>query len=306
MKCPEVKHWLYGLKPRSSWPVELVRHLQECPRCLKLRTRLAALDRAVDEATKAPVGESAKARVAAAIQELPQQPGKPAPRPAAPRHPRWVRWGAFVAGAAALVAFGMLVGPHEPPTVETRTVEVVREKLKLVPYSSESALLPVLLKRNVELVRAKTPAGQFRVLHAMAEDCRAHAVLLMRQGPGENLPLVVGLHQRLLLEGIADQSQRIPLAERAAAFEEILAKLQRSADDDPLAGTAPTGPVRDFLHEMQSADRQAAALLRQAIAMNVERPQRPMPTAGAPAPALLVAMALNSCGQADSLAKAQS
>ena len=202
MKCPEVKHWLYGLKPRSSWPVELVRHLKDCPRCLKLRTRLAALDHAVDEATKAPVGEAAKARVAAAIQELPQQPGKPAPRPAAPRRPRWVRWGAFAAGAAALVAFGMLVGPHEPPTVETRTVEVVRE--------AGARAWAVAHPHDVLVVNTREAWTQPGPQPLLQQRFRARWIQVWRAGDWRGLPAQQIPIQPLPVQGAAGQLRAQP------------------------------------------------------------------------------------------------
>src|SRR5260370_24524087 len=100
MRCREVRCWLYSFRPTSSWPVDVVTHLQQCQACQQLRTRLQRIDQGMSKLTGPASDGTAQAKLLDRIAETPQTP---VPELATPRQswPR-LRVGAHLTGAAAL------------------------------------------------------------------------------------------------------------------------------------------------------------------------------------------------------------
>src|SRR4249920_2728819 len=108
MKCREAQYWLYSFRPNASWPVDVVGHLQQCPKCQKLQMKLKQIDMGVEKLTSSGGSPAAINQLLARIDKTPQ----PAPqKDVLPTNPwRWARIGAYLTGAAALIVLGWLLG----------------------------------------------------------------------------------------------------------------------------------------------------------------------------------------------------
>src|SRR6266542_2808699 len=131
MKCRETEYWLYSLRPTTSWPADVVTHLQACSVCQQLQARLKQIDQEINRLTTVPSNSTAKERLLAKIEHTPQTaiPAAPSTRRPSP----WVRCAGYLTAAAALLMVGWLLGRHGPefgagPKETVRTVEVIREK----------------------------------------------------------------------------------------------------------------------------------------------------------------------------------
>src|SRR5207237_685639 len=129
----------------------------------------------------------------------------------------------------------------EPPApIETiRTVEVIREKpierlveifkdkIITVPTSADRELFAALLKRNAQLVQALQATDRLTTLLDMADDCRAHALTLMTDGPRDTLPMTIELYGQLLREGVLVQVARASADDRPALRKTVRTRLKR-------------------------------------------------------------------------------
>src|SRR5260370_35573338 len=89
MRCREVRCWLYSFRPTSSWPVDVVTHLQQCQACQQLRTRLQRIDQGMSKLTGPASDGTAQAKLLDRIAETPQTPGQElaTPSQSGPRTP---------------------------------------------------------------------------------------------------------------------------------------------------------------------------------------------------------------------------
>ena len=245
MKCREVK--LYSFRPRTSWPADLVGHLQQCDKCRRLQTKLKKIDEEVYKLATPTRDLGGKAKLLDLIKDAPQAPARS--EPVSRRPWIWLRRGAFGAAAAALIAFGWFLGHRSEPIETIRTVEVFRDKIntvevfrdKIVRVESpaERQLFASLIKRNALLVQALQTTDRLDTLLDMANDCRQHALTLIEHGPREHLPLAINLYAKLLREGVLAQLERVPPDDRGE-----LAKTVRVV---PQANRGVVAPRQAFL-----------------------------------------------------------
>jgi len=240
--------WLFSFRPNVSWPADLIAHLQSCTACRQVQTQLKQIDQGVNEITSTPGSASAKVKLLARVAATPQQ-AKPA-TPAPTQDGSWWRLGGFLIGAAALIAFGWVLGHFSTPEAKTpepiettKTVEVIREKLvevyrdKIVPASPDRELIAALVKRNARLVKSAQARERLEALLDMADDCRHHARGLIDHGPREMLPTALDLYNRLLREGVLRQLQQAPMSERGVLEPIARARLEKMVE--PLATMIP-------------------------------------------------------------------
>ena len=109
MKCRETKYWLYSLRPNTSWPVDVVTHLQGCVKCQQVQTRLKQIDIEVNKLTTVTSNEPGKANLLEKIERTPQIAAQLTPRSAWP----FIRFAGILTAAAALIVLGFFLGRGE-------------------------------------------------------------------------------------------------------------------------------------------------------------------------------------------------
>jgi hypothetical protein len=284
MKCREVKYWLYSFRPNTSWPADLVGHLQGCQECQRLRSHLKQIDQEVFKLTTAPANARGKEQLLARIEHTPQQ-SVPTATPASltPKAWKWTRLAGYLSGAAALVLIGWFFGrPGQPiETVQTvevfkdklvpvevfrdKTVEVFRDKIKtvevvrdkLVPTPADRELFASLMKHNAELVQATGVPDRLSSLLDMANDCRLHALTLLDRGPREYLPLTINMYGKLLREGVLVQLRRANEEARPELTETVRARLEQMSMPAEVAARPMPKVLENQRDALQSATRQA-------------------------------------------------
>src|SRR5207302_1003098 len=108
--CRETKYWLYSLRPNTSWPVEVVTHLQGCAKCQQIQTRLKQVDIEINKLTTVTSNAPGKAKLLDRIERTPQVALPASPRSAWPV----IRFAGFLTSAAALLVLGWFLGRGEP------------------------------------------------------------------------------------------------------------------------------------------------------------------------------------------------
>jgi hypothetical protein len=220
MKCRETKYWLYSLRPNTSWPADVVTHLQGCVKCQQIQAQLKQIDVQVNKLTNVLGGAQSKARLLQCLETTPQQAAPASPKSAWPV----VRFLGYLTGAAALVALGWLLGRGENlverdelpvrerivEIVKEKPIEVVREKIIKVESISDRNLVASLLQRNARLVQSAEVKDRLDALLDMADDCRQYALTLIEQGPPDALPVTMDLYMQILRVAVPSQLQQAP------------------------------------------------------------------------------------------------
>ncbi len=234
MKCRETQYWLYSFQPNAAWPADVVGHLQGCAECQQVQTRLRAIDQQVNQLTSVPGNDSPKLELLKRIAATPQE-AVAKEIVLKPRLP-WMRYGAYLSGAAAMIAIGWLLGRQDEPTiapieiVREKLVEVVREKTITVLTHTDRPLIVSLLKRNARLVQSGDVKDRLETLLDMADDCRQHALTLIDQGPRDQLPLTIDLFGYLLHDGVLVQLSQAPMDTRPALSTAVRSRVQKMAE----------------------------------------------------------------------------
>jgi hypothetical protein len=264
MKSREVKYWLYSFRPNASWPVDVVGHLQQCPKCQQLQTKLKQIDASVDKLTGAAGTPTAKAQLLDRIATTPQADAPKAPPNGVPKAPwPWWRLGAYLTAAAALIGLGWLVGRQGDrvdiePKIVTEFRDRVEERIVQVQSPAERILFSTLLKRNARLVQSSQPSDRLDTLLDMADDCRKHVETLIEQGPRESLPLSIDLYTQLLREGVLVQVALAPVEARPPLQKTARARLAKMAEEPAKALPAVLSEQQEA---MQNATQEAIELV---------------------------------------------
>ncbi len=173
MKCRETKYWLYSLRPNTSWPVDVVTHLQGCVKCQQVQARLKQIDigrQRADQRDGRLREQSPAPRTAGAYATA----GRAGPPRVLEAWLPFVRFVGFLTAAAALMVLGWFLGrgeffqrePNEPlekvklvEVIKEKPIEVIREKIVKIESPGDRHLFAALLKRNARLVQSPQVKG---------------------------------------------------------------------------------------------------------------------------------------------------
>jgi hypothetical protein len=302
--------------------VDVVGHLQQCPKCQQLQTKLKQIDVGIEKLTGGVGNPGVIDKLLDRVQKTPQASAPPNTVPG--QAWRWGHVAAYLTGAAALILFGWSLGrygetPQVVPIETLKTVEIIRDQFrdKIVRVHSESErnLFTTLLKRNARLVQASQVAERLDTLLDMADDCRQHALTLIEQGPRESLPLTIKLYGQLLREGVLVQLAQVPAANRVAQETATRTRLEKMAQA-PAAGPKELPRVlaeqRDALqnatrHTIDILDLQNTELVPENLPASQPGPnktRRPQRTEALSPTAMLVQFAITVSSETDPVVKA--
>jgi hypothetical protein len=280
MKCRETKYWLYSLRPNTSWPVDVVSHLQGCAKCQQVQARLKQIDIEVNKLTTVTSNVPGKAKLLERIERTPQIASPPTPRSAWP----FIRFAGVLTAAAALIVLGFFLGrdgfhgqaPAElvereriVEVIKEKPVEIFREKIVKVDSQMDRSLFAALLQRNARLVQSTQVKDRLEALLDMADDCRQHALTLIEQGPRDSLPLTIDLYTQLLHIGVPAQLQQAPAEIRPLLKATTRIRLGKMAEPPAAQPKALARMLEDQRDLLQSTAREAMDLVDQPVALPV-------------------------------------
>jgi hypothetical protein len=302
---------LYSFRPNASWPVDVVGHLQQCPKCQQLQTKLKQIDQGVDKMTSAAGSPVAVAQLLDRVAKTPQAGAPSSTGPSVPW--RWLKAGAYLIGAAALIIFGWHLGrlgddrnvPGDPIEKIKTVVEFrdrVQEKIIEVQSPADRVLFAKLLRHNAQLVQSAQVGDRLEALLDMADDCRQHAWTLIEQGPRDALPLTIDLYGQLLREGVLVQLAQAPADARPALQKTARARLTQMADL-PVGQKALPGVLTEQREALQNATDEAIKLVDEPEKAPVKPKQTSQGESLSPA-ATLVRFAVTVSSETDPVVKA--
>ncbi len=314
MRC-----WLYSFRPTSSWPTDVVTHLQDCQACRHLRIRLQRIDEGMSKLTGPVSDGTPQARLLDRIAATPQTRGQESEvrsqeseiRGQEDRRATWLHYGAYLAGMSALIAVAFILGHQSTPepveivrTVEVERekivpVEVIREKIVAVHSTTDRNLFAALLKQNTQLVQSAQPADRLETLLDMAEACRQQALTLIQQGPRDSLPMTIDLYGQLLREGVLPQLARAKALARPALQRIVRGRLDKMVL--PVAPAVLPRAVEDQRAALQSATQQALEWIDRPEEIPAKKGSRP--DSASPS-AALVRFAIAYSAEADAINRA--
>lgn len=271
MTCAAAEPWMLASRTADELPERVRRHLAQCPRCAARFALLVRVDGATAGCAPAP-NPAARARLDARLARTPHPAARPAteptPTPSRTRHnvPRWV----IGLAAAVMLASGWLAGRFTAPRpvaqvpAPDRAPPPAPQPLPLAPPPAPApGLLAKVARQSSRVATDPTPAAQADALYQIAADVRADATRRAAAGDVEPVPRLIGLHDRVLKLGVAHQLRRVPEAQRAAATAEMVAALNRSADEVAAAAGRLPPAVGDSLRPLAASCREAGAALQQ-------------------------------------------
>jgi hypothetical protein len=260
MNCQTIQNRILALPDPRQVPGPLHEHLSGCAACLEWWKQAVRLEQLLEQL---PVPAAPNDRKAAMIDDLTaagpviksvptlHRPSGRSPLAAVLAIPGL----AYVGGLAAAIL--VLVGGWQ--LFRTGPAPVA----KIIP--SEDPLLKAMVRRDLALAQAKTPAQRLEVLGGMADDLSGEARNLARVATAEELRELSGLFRKVVDDGIIKQARDFPphglsVSERKTLFETLAAKLaeagqeaDRSARESPphaqpalktIADTARDGQTR--------------------------------------------------------------
>jgi len=262
MTCDTAEPWVLVARSADDLSERVRRHLTGCPRCVGLLTRLTRLDEAT--ARLAPLANSTgRARLDACLartpQDIPTPQAEPAPEPVRQRKQQTVpRWFVGLA-AAALLAGGWAAGHRGSRPTSPGPELSVAEK----PTRAPAALSARVAGHAAKVAEDASPKNQFDALARVAAEVRTEAVRLATNGDAEQLPRLVGLHDRVIRFGVIRQLGRIPEATRSTVATGLADDLRKAADE--MTATVGQLPqmVGELLRPLQTSCSDTATRVRQ-------------------------------------------
>lgn len=314
MKCREAHYWLYSFRPNSSWPVDVVGHLQQCPKCQQLQAKLKQIDTGVEKLTSGGGNPTAINQLLARIDQTPQ----PAPaKSELPTQPwRWARLGAYLIGTAALVMLGWYLGrqtdnvrvvpgePIEKIKIVTEFRDKIQEKIVQVHSPAERILFATLLKRNARLVQSSQATDRLDTLLDMADDCRQHALKLIEQGPRDALPLTIDLYSQLLRDGVLVQVAQAPADARKALQTAARERLEKMTEVPMAPAVALPRVIVEQREVLQNATKETIERVEKPEVNLPMKPRKGQQAEAMLPAATLVQFALTVSSETDPVVKA--
>lgn len=224
MNCQSIQNKILALPDPRQVPESLRDHLGACSTCQTWWQQAVRLERLL---TSLPVPAAPADKKAALIDELTSAGPVIKSVPSLGRAPTRTRWTAILTtstakyvaalAAAILVAIGawQLIKP-------TSTNAVVAE-------SPRHPLLDKVVKRDLALAKANTPAQRLEVLGGLADDLSSETRSLARVGTPDDLDQLARWFDKVVKEGIEKQARSLPpgmnQTEKTALLNKLTVKL---------------------------------------------------------------------------------
>ncbi len=225
MNCQAVRNEILSLPDPRQLPRVLQSHVAACAGCRVWAEQAARLESVLE---RLPVSATSEHKKAAFLAQLAQSttPAKPAALP--PQHTEhWFRQNAMLLGglaAALLVACGwwLFSGNGNASVAESP--------------APRDPFLEKIVKRDVALAQADTPAKKLRALGGLAEDISSEARGLARIATPDELKDVARWFDRVVTDGLVRQAEKLPAhamlpAERVSEFDALASQLATAADE---------------------------------------------------------------------------
>lgn len=257
MKCDEAQIWLLSSRDDDSAPPPVQDHLDGCAACISMRQSLTQIDSQVRDLPLPRSNPVVRAQMWHRLPDRPETASPIKPPPSGIRSPAWRR-GWLAAAAVLLFALGCIVG---------HSIGVGRDgdRQTDVGIASANDRKPVDV-RILELVAAMSAAtseeDRIELLGDMAEELHSEVVILVERRELDQLPLLTGLYDTVVKDGLARAVAGLPEARRAAAVAPLLEQL-RSAEEQMASLTDKALPaVAELVRPLQTSTQEAVELLR--------------------------------------------
>jgi hypothetical protein len=241
MNCQSVQNRILALPDPRQVPDSLRAHLGGCPDCLRWWRQAARLEGLLERLPAPPAPGEKKAglidELTAAgpvIRRIPTLDRRSAPSPlAALLRRNWKPVAALAAGVLVVLGgwWALRPGPNR----------------EVVTATPPHPLLEKVVRWDVALARADTPAKRLEALGGLADDLQSEARALARVAGPDELNELADWYRRVVHRGIVDRAEKVPehaltRAEKEALFGGLADRLGDAAQEaDRLAGHAPPG-----------------------------------------------------------------
>lgn len=264
MTCQSIQNRVLLLPDPRQVPADLRTHLDACPACAAWWCRAARLETLLELLPAPPApGDKKAALVGELIAAGTAVPGVstggrgPVPSAGVAAWRRAAGYAAALAAAVLVVAGGwrLATRPNAP---------------KEVAAAPRHPLLDAVVKRDLALARADTPAKRLEVLGGLADDLSAETRGLARVATAEELNELSAWFGTVVRKGIVRQAadlERLPVhpigrAERAAVYTRLAGQLDAAAREAAAAAREAPAGSQDALKRIADAARDG----RQALA----------------------------------------
>ncbi len=263
MNCDVVQRRLLSARDPRVVPSDVRAHLAYCESCRDWHDRLGLMEQGVrqlpvprsrrkgelltallhDEAPTATPAEMAPTVTDAVAATLPF-PALHAPRPRPSRAAPRLAVGLAAAGVLLAVGWWVL-----------REHEAAPDGRPAAP-PPRNPLLASLLRRDLRLATAGSPAERLEILADVADDLQGTVRTLAREAGAESLDDLVRLYQQVVQDGIVRQAQAVPAAQRQRVVDPVADRLARTARlaDRQADGADPAHAP--FLHQLGTCARE--------------------------------------------------
>jgi HAMP domain-containing protein len=250
--CDAVRNQVLALPDPRRVPAPLRAHVADCPGCRAWAEQAARLETLLEQL---PVPPAPAGKKDALVDDLSR---RPAAEPVRPPAAGWVRRNAALVGglaAAVLVAGGwwLLGGNGRGP--------------QLVQAAPRDPFLDKVVKRDVALAKADTPAKKLRALGDLAGDLSAEAGELSRLATADELGDVEKWFRKVVTDGLVRQAKALPPhamppAERKAELEALAGRLGAAADEAGRAAGESPPDAKRILNRIAETARDGEKELR--------------------------------------------
>ena len=250
--CQAAQNRIFALPDPRQVPDPLRSHLDGCASCRRWWAGVGQLERLL---AGLPAPPPAADRKALLLDELTSAGPVIRSVPAAVPHDRFRLPAGVWKPLAAVAAAGLAVGGAWVLVKGSGKPNVTQAAAPRHP------LLESVVKRDVALSRAGTPADRLRALGDMADDLQTEARDLARVANPDELRDLARWYDRVVREGLVKQAAKLPVhalppAEKVALLDALAARLAASGTAaDELAKEAPPG-AKEPLRRISEAARE--------------------------------------------------
>jgi len=138
------------------------------------------------------------------------------------------------------------------------------------PSLPADPLLDNLVRLNVELARAQTPADSVKVIVRMADELNLEMREIARaDATGDNMQALEGMYRRVVLKALVEQAGKVERSQREAVLGSVAKSLARAGDQaEQTAKEAPehsAAALREAADTARQGTREMHRLIRGAL-----------------------------------------